>query len=356
MHIVLVGMNHRTADLDLRQRCALDREKTLQALNELRKYDELAEAVILSTCNRVEIAAAGLEPDRLAQRLEHFLADLGDIDLEQLRPCLYRHLDDQAARHLMSVASGLDSMVPGESQILGQTRQAYLWASCCDTVGRLLNGLFQRTFAAAKRIRTQTDLDRGQLSVSSVAVDLAGRVFDNFADKTALVIGAGETGKLTLVHLAQLGLKKLLVSNRTPQRAQRLAERFAGEVVPLEQLNQRLHEADLVICSTASAEPVLTTDDVKASLSRRRGRRLLIIDLAVPRDVEPAVGDFPDVFLYNVDDLEEIVQANLAGRRQAAEEASDLIETEVERFREWLLALDLGALVSRLRETLHRQG
>ncbi len=356
MHVVLVGMNHRTADLSVRERCALDREGIFGALEQLRRRDPVAAAVILSTCNRVEITAVGRDPDELTLLLEGFLAELGGLSVEELKPRLYRYLDTEAGRHLMCVASGLDSMVPGESQILGQIRQAYTWARQCNTTGRLLNGLFQRTFAAAKRIRSQTDLGRGQLSVSSVAVDLTRRVFEDFSDKTVLVVGAGETGKLTLVHLADLGVGRILVANRTPERAEDLAERFGAQAVPMTELKSRLPDADIVVCSTSSSEFVLTVGDVQEGLGRRRGRPLLLVDLAVPRDVPPAVGELPGVFLYNIDDLEEVVRTNLESRQRATEEAMELVEVEVERFGEWLVGLDMGELVKHLREALHREG
>ena len=356
MHVVLVGMNHRTADVCLREKCALDRAGTCEALERLRREHGLAEAVIVSTCNRVEITAAGPEPEALAELLEGFLAGLGGMKAEELKGRLYRRFDDDAARHLMCVASGLDSMVPGEGQVLGQVREAYLWARECEATGRLLNGLFQRTFAAAKRIRSQTELGRGQLSVSSVAVDLAGRVFEDFKDKTVLVVGAGETGKLTLVNLAELGVGRILLANRTAERARELSERFGGQAVPFDEMKKHLAEADIVICSTSASEVVLTKRDVEASLAGRRGRPLLVVDVAVPRDVEASVGDLPGVFLYDIDDLKGVVENNLKYRQEASEKALELVDEEVERFREWMIGLDLGELVQQLRETLHREG
>jgi len=356
MHVLLLGMNHRTAEVELRERCALDGERTREALQRLRREQGLSEAAILSTCSRVEITAAGPEPEALEAVLVKFLAELGGLAAEELKPKLYRRLDDEAARHLMCVASGLDSMVPGESQILGQVRQAYQWSRESGMSGRLLNGLFQRTMAAAKRIRSETDLGRGQLSVSSVAADLARRVFEAFGDKTVLVIGAGETGKLTLVHVAQLGVGRILVANRTQARAQELARRFGGEAVAFDAVKQHLAEADIVVCSTSSPEVVLKRTDVEASLGGRRGRPLLVVDVAVPRDVEASVGELPGVFLYDIDDLNEVVQSNLKYREQATETALELVDAEVDGFREWMVGLDLGELVQGLREAIHREG
>lgn len=356
MHIVLVGMNHRTAPVELRERCALDRSAVAAALTGLRRVHGVVEAVVLTTCNRVEVTAVGPEPEQLIAGLETFLSELGGISRVELTDRLYRYTDAEAARHLFCVASGLDSMVPGEAQVLAQTREAYAWAVEADMAGRLLNGLFQRAFAVAKRIRAETDVSRGRLSVSSVAVDLAHRVFEDFTDKTVLAVGAGETGKLTLVHLSDLGVGRILVANRTRARAAELAERFTGTVIPFEELPASLVEADIVICSTASPEQVLTAEMVRAGLPARRGRPLLLIDIAVPRDVEPEAGRLPGVFLYDIDDLEEVVKSNLDRRQRASGKALDLIEREVEQFYEWLLSLDLGVLVQRFRDTLHQHG
>jgi glutamyl-tRNA reductase len=347
MTLLAVGLNHQTAPLALRERVAVVPERMAEALADLRSQTGVREALILSTCNRTEVYCrvdVGAEQVPLAWL--HRYHDLSPAALDEF---LYRHTDADAVRHLFRVATGLDSMVLGEPQILGQVKEAYQQARRAGTLRTVLDRLFQNTFAVAKRARTDTRIGANPVSVAFAAVRLAEQVFADLKGASALLIGAGDTIELVARHLAQTGVARLFVANRTLANAETLAERFDGQAVPLTDLGRHLADADLVIASTASREPLLDAAMVEAALNARRRKPMLIIDLAVPRDVAPDVAELDDVFVYTVDDLGAVVEESLRSRREAARQAEAIIELSVEHFVDWWRALEGHGPLRRLR-------
>lgn len=347
MALIALGLNHLTAPAALRDRVAFPTEATSPALAELAAEAGVREAAILSTCNRTELyctveAGAEAVPADWLQRhhgLTHARVD----------EFLYRHDDAAAVRHLFRVATGLESMILGEPQILGQVKDAYAMARGAHTLKAPLERLFQNTFAVAKRVRSDTRIGANPVSVAFTAVRLAERVFANLADACVLLIGAGETIELAARHLADAKVRRLIIANRTLENAQILATRFGGYAIALTDLGKHLAEADIVISSTASREPVLGHAQVAAAIAARRRRPMFLVDIAVPRDIEPAVAGISDVYLYTIDDLRQIIDDNLRSRREAALEAEAMIELSVEHFMGWWHTLDLPNPVIDLR-------
>ncbi len=325
-----LGVNHQTAPVSLRERLAFDAAALPQALAGLKAMPGVREAAILSTCNRTEIYALA-EGD--GGVLEQWLCRQPHADLA-LDGYLYRHRDAAAVRHLFRVAAGLDSLVLGEPQILGQVKEAWSLARSAGTLGGELDRLFQQAFGTAKHARTHTRIGQHPVSVASTAVRLAQESFARLEDSTVLLIGAGETIELTARHLVEGRVKRLLIANRTLAHAQDLASRHGGFALPLEELDRHLAEADIVFSATAARVPVLHRMQVGSALKARRHRPMLLLDLAVPRDIEPAVGELGDVFLYTVDDLERTVEDNRRSRREAAEEAEAIAALHAQRFME----------------------
>jgi len=348
MPLVSLGINHQTAPLEVRERLTFAADSIAAALRELKQRPGIGEAVLVSTCNRTELYCvldAGSEGALVNWLLAHRSADDPEVRLR-----LYQHADDAAVRHLLRVACGLDSLVLGEPQILGQLKHAYETAAGAGAVGPQLNRLFQRCFAVAKQVRTDTGIGANPVSVASAAVGLARQVFGSLAERTALLIGAGETIELVTRHLRGHGLGRLVVANRSLDRAHDLATRHGGYAIGLGEVGAHLHEADLVIASTASPEPVLREATVRAALGRRRRRApVLIVDLAVPRDVEPEVAALDDVFLYTVDDLKGVIDDNLRARRAAADDAEQILDAEVATFGDARRALDAVPVIRALR-------
>lgn len=347
MALVALGLNHLTAPVALRERVAFTSEATLPALGELLAEPGVAEAAILSTCNRTELYCTvepGAESVPVAWLRRH--QGLAGAPIEEF---LYRHVDAGAVRHLFRVATGLDSMVLGEAQILGQVKQAWLLARDARSLKAPLDRLFQNSFAVAKRVRSDTRIGANPVSVAFTAVRLAERVFADLREACVLLIGAGETIELVARHLTKARVRRLIVANRTLENAQALAGRCGGYAIALADLDRHLAEADIVISSTASLTPVLTVAQVSGALATRRRRPMFLVDLAVPRDIEPAVADLEDVFLYSIDDLREVIDDNLRGRREAAREAEAMIDLQVEHFMAWWRALDLSSPLAGMR-------
>jgi glutamyl-tRNA reductase len=361
--LVLAGVNFRTAPVDLREKMSFDAQSTRRGLAELSLRSAGTEVVILSTCNRVEITAFrdDARPGAaLADTLGRFLAEFHGLAPESVAQHLVRLEGAEAVRHLFRVASSLDSMVPGESQIIAQVKEAYLRAHRAGSTGKHLNVLFQRALRVGKQVHTETGIARHRVSVSSVAVELLRKVLGDLSACTVLVLGAGETGKLTLGSLVEAGAGKLLMASRTASRARETAGKLGGTVVDWKNLPGSLAEADVVISSTSSAGFVLGRDDVsKALAARRRSRPLVIIDIAVPRDVDPAVTALPGVRLFNVDHLEEMVAGNIERRQEEFQASIRLIEKEAAEFERWLQGHEveelIGVLVKRARETADAQ-
>lgn len=344
----VLGINHQTAPVQLRERVAFAEAHVPAALAALRALSPVREVALLSTCNRTEVYA--LVQDEGSALAQWLAAHAGEDDARRaLDGYLYRHADDAAVRHLFRVATGLDSMVLGEPQILGQVKTAWAAARAAGTLGNRLDRLFQHAFATAKRARTDTRIGAHPVSVASAAVRLAQESFARLDESTVLLVGAGETIELAARHLGEARVRRLLVANRTLAHAQELASRHGGVALPLQELGRHLAEADIVLSATASRDPVITRAQVAAALAQRRHRPMLLLDLAVPRDIEPAVAELRDAYLYTVDDLERAVEDNRRSRREAAAEAEAIIELQAARFMETVLAAGHQAPLRRLR-------
>ncbi len=331
MRLVAVGVDFRSAPASVREALAFDGDKGPGGLQALKVAFPGCEFVVLSTCNRVEIYAAGdLACVPEVEALTGFLSAFHGVPDETFAGHLVSYHDEGSIGHLFRVAASLESLVLGEGQILGQVREAYREAKKHHSAGPILHKVFENAIRVGKKVREETGMDQGKLSVASVAVDVAKGVFDTFTDKTVLVIGVGKMGDLTLRHLKTLNPGKILVTNRSPERAQAAAERWGGEAVPFERLNLALIEADLVVCTTAADEPILTYDQYVRVQRARRNRLSLILDIAIPRDVEPKVGDIDRVMLYNVDDLRAQADENRKHRKRGVDPALAIIEKETE--------------------------
>jgi glutamyl-tRNA reductase len=334
MAIFALGINHKTAPVALREQVAFAPEQLPEALRELTTLTSISDAVILSTCNRTELYFTGTA--RQAEQVIVWLAQFHALDAGVLQPHLYLHQDNAAAEHLMQVASGLDSLVLGEPQILGQVKQAYNQARNAGTVNPQFERLFQKTFAVAKQVRTETDIGANAVSVAFAAVSLAKQIFGQLSNVSVLLIGAGETIELVAKHLQEQGAQKLVVANRTYERAVQLAEQFNASAITLAQVPAQLADADIVISSTASTLPIVGKGMVEQALKQRKHKPMFLVDLAVPRDIEQQVSELEDAYLYTVDDLQSIVAQNLNNRQQAAEQARQMITSGAAEFAQWL--------------------
>ncbi len=346
MTLFALGLSHSTAPLPVRERVVFHVEKLFDALGELTRGQRVAEAAILSTCNRTELYLSAGEPQTAAE----WLAQYHRLQPEELRPYLYTLPQEEAVRHTFRVAAGLDSMVLGEPQILGQMKEAVRAAQAAGTLGTVLHKLFQRTFAVAKEVRSTTHVGASSVSMAAAAVKLAARIFPSLREQKVLFIGAGEMIELCATHFAAQAPARIAVANRTLERAQALAHRFAGHALELRSLAAHLQDYDIIVSCTASSLPILGKGLVERALRARRHRPMFMVDLAVPRDVEAEVAELDDVFLYTVDDLHAIVQGNLDARRSALEQAEAIIETQVGQFMHWMAARTSVPLIRRLRE------
>ncbi len=348
MTILALGLNHKTAPVEMRERLTFGPDVLAAALRRLRDLPGLDEALILSTCNRTELyCVLDARPDD--EPVSRWLCEFHGLDLDRVAPYLYAHFDREAVRHLLRVASGLDSLVLGEPQILGQVKAAYQGALQCGTTGKLLGRLFQHCFAAAKQIRTDTAIGNNPVSVAFAAVSLAHQIFADLSQQTALLIGAGETIELAARHLHQHGVGHIIVANRTVERAHALAAPFDGYAIALTEIPAHLPDADIVISSTASPLPVLGKGTVESALRKRRHRPVFMVDIAVPRDIEVEVGELADVYLYTVDDLEQVVEENRRSRAEAAGQAEEIVDLLTEEFMSWLRSLDAVGLIQDFR-------
>jgi glutamyl-tRNA reductase len=350
-HFISLGLNHETAPIALRERVAFAEDALPGTLAALRALAGVEEVALLSTCNRTEVYAFASGDGNI---LAEWLATNPQDGAEGCSPLalhdyLYCHRDEDAVRHLFRVATGLDSLVLGEPQILGQVKQAWSAARSAGTLGNRLDRLFQHAFVTAKRARTDTRIGANPVSVASAAVRMAETVFARPSDSTILLIGAGETIELAALHLTRANAKRLLFANRTLAHAQDLATRHGGVALPLSELERHLAEADMVFSATASREPILHRDQIKAALRKRRHRPMLLLDLAVPRDIAPDAADVEDVFLYTIDDLERVIDDNRRSRREAADAAEAIVEMQVGRFVETLTASAHHGSLRRLR-------
>jgi glutamyl-tRNA reductase len=349
MHLAAFGLNHQTAPLQLRERVVFGVESLHAALKEFLEKRYAREAAILSTCNRTEIYCAADDAQALAQAVR-WLAEYHQIDPGSLAPHLYTLDADKAVRHAFRVAAGLDSMVLGEPQILGQMKEAARSAENAGAMGTYLHQLFQRSFAVAKEVRSTTAIGTQSVSMAAAAVRLAERIYPSIADTNVLLIGAGEMIELTATHFAAQSPKSITVANRTVERAQGLASRFLGNAMRLADLPNELHKYDIVISCTASSLPLVGKGLIERALKARRRKPMFMVDLAVPRDIEPEAGQLDDVYLYTVDDLGELVREGMDARRGAVDQAEAIIDSRVQGFMHWLQARESSPLIKRLRE------
>lgn len=336
MLIIVVGVNHRTAPVEVRERLSFPEHSLGNFLDRLNNYPAIEGCVIISTCNRTEIYAATRKLDEGLNAIWDFLSQKSGVDISEIKNYSYTHTLYDTIRHLFRVAAGLDSMILGETQILGQVRQAYQMACQHGSTNRVLNTLFQQAITVGKRVRSETGIDQNAVSISYAAVELAKQKFKDLRGRSVLVIGAGKMSELTARHLVANGVSGVIVSNRSYQRALKLAAQFKGRAVKFDQLYHYLSEADIVISCTAASHYVVRLKDVAGVIAARQGRPIMMIDIAVPRDIDPAAGKLPGVTLYDIDDLQQVVDQNLAQRKKAAVVAESIIEEELEQFMQWL--------------------
>lgn len=352
--LFVVGISWRTAPVAIREKLAFRDDELPGALQAMTAELPVAEALLVSTCNRVEVYGVAKPSVDPTGPVRAFLATQRGLAPAEVADVLYDHRGNAAVRHVFSVASALDSLVLGEAQILGQLKAAYGVASAAGTSGPLLGRCLERAFGVAKRVRTETAIARGAANVSTVAVDLAKRVFGNLTGKSVLVIGAGKMSSLAARHLYASGAQRIVVTNRSPDKAEALAAEIDGIAKPWADLEALLVEADVVISSTGAREPVLTRALFKRVTKARRWRQIVVIDIAVPRDAEPAIGDFDGVYVFDIDDLEKVVAANLAERARAAEHAARIVEHEAGQFEHWLRTQGVVPTIRALRERFAR--
>jgi glutamyl-tRNA reductase len=352
--VILVGLNYRTAPVEIREKIAFPEEDLHHCHKMLKGLSGLTEGLILSTCNRVEIYAATNSPEQSIEEIKDFLAQQHHLSLPAFEDTLYILHGEELVRHVFRVASSLDSMVVGEPQILGQIKAAYRVAHATRSTGTLLNKLLPKAFSVAKRVRTETTIGNRSVSVSFVAVALAKRIFAHLDGREVLIVGAGEMCELAAQHLVREGVSKILVSNRTWKHAQELAERFKGEAIPFPELTHALLRADIVISSTDAPDFVVRRDMIAGIIKRRKNHPLFFIDIAVPRDIDPQVNSIDNVYLYDIDDLQEVAAANIKDRQQEAVKAEAIVADAVEQFCRWYQALEVIPAIISLKEKMER--
>jgi glutamyl-tRNA reductase len=342
MTLALIGVNHRTAPIALRERIAISEEDLLETTRALAAVEGVSECMILSTCNRVELLVVVERPET---DLTGFFHRHFGLERALLEPHIYERWDRDAVRHLFRVAASLDSMVVGEPQILGQVKVAYSAARAAGTIAGQLEHLLQSTFAAAKKVRSETEIGSSSVSIASVAVDLAKKIFGSLQGRTVLLVGAGKMSELAARHLVAQGAGAILVSNRTQERALQMAAEFQGRVIPYDQMHEAASEADIVISSTGAPHPIFRREHGQAFMHRRKNRPMFFIDIAVPRDVDPAMGELEGIFVYDIDDLQAVAAAHLADRTREASDAETLIAGEVERFHQKQRTVNLAPAI-----------
>lgn len=354
MKLHVTGLNHRTAPVEVREKVAFQSNELPTALKTLREHIGLPETMILSTCNRVEVIVAAEEPGEAAERLAQYLGEAHRVDAHRLRPHLYQYHDREAIQHLFRVAASLDSMVLGEPQILGQLKDAYQLAKEQGLVSPLLDTVLPRAFNVAKRVRSETTIGQSAVSVSYAAVELAREIFGNLRQSSILLVGAGKMSELAARHLLRNGAPKVLVTNRTRERAAAMAAEFAGQVVDYERFREALSQVDIVITSSGAPHYILTREDVRKVMGQRKGRPLFLIDIAVPRNIEPDTNTLENVFLYDIDDLGRVVEANRKNRAEEAAAAEKIVAEEVDRLLARIRQRSAGPQIQELQEQLEK--
>lgn len=348
MSLITLGINHKTAPLDLRERLAFTPQSLPEAILSLKKLAHIKEASILSTCNRTELYCVTTTDNDRA--IIQWFSQFHGLEENQIKDHLYLHAHESTIRHAMEVACGLDSMVLGEPQIAGQMKNAYAVANEHGAIGQLLGKLYQRVFAVSKQVRTDTDIGSSPVSVAFAAVSLAKQIFGDLKQTTVLMVGAGETIELAARHLHSQGVEKIIIANRSVERAQKLADEFNGTAISLQRISDHLHKSDIVIASTASPLPIIGKGTVERALKQRRHEPIFMVDLAVPRDIEPEVNELDDVYLYSVDDLQSVITENMETRVQAAEQAHEIIDVQVSHFLDWQRSLGAIDVIAQIRQ------
>jgi glutamyl-tRNA reductase len=351
MKIVVLGLNHKTAPLEIREKLAFDSAETSMALGELKKRFGQAEFVLLSTCNRVELYCAGkhcqgADPAKLAE----FLSEFHNIELDKFSRFLYVYEDEDAVKHLLTVSSSLDSLVVGEAQIIGQVKESYRLACAAKTTGKILNRLFHCAFATSKKVYTTTSISNGRVSVAGVAVELAKQLFEDISSAKVVVIGAGDTGQLLVQHLLQDGARNITVVNRSYERGLNVAEQYGIRAEKWEQLNEQLIGANIAIASASVQDYLFRKDSFQEIIARRKEGTLLIIDIAVPRNFEPAINELEGLYLYSIDDLAAVVEQNRKARQRDMAKCTKIILENVKDFSEWFSSKDIGPLIGRMKK------
>jgi len=349
MELLVIGLNHHTAPIAIRECLAFSEGKLEDALSKVHALPSLKENMILSTCNRVEVYAAARETEKATFDLKNFLSQYHGLPLKEFEKSLYSHFGEEAVRHVFRVASSLDSMVLGEPQILGQIKEAYDVAQQAKTSGLILHRLLHRAFHVAKRVRTETKIALSAVSVSSVAVECAEKIFGTLEKKTVLLIGAGEMCELAARHLVSAGIEKILVTNRTFERALTLAQEFRGEAIPLEGMELGLKKTDIVISATNSPQYLIEHNQITQVMKDRKQKPIFFIDISDPRDIEPKVGDLENVYLYNIDDLQKVANENIKDREKEAQRAEMIVQDEMVKFVNWYRSLDVTSTIVSLR-------
>lgn len=352
--ILLVGLNHKTASVEVRECLGFSGEDTDVALDALKGMSCVHEAVLVSTCNRVELLVTVEDADTAARELVRFLAEYNRIPAGQFEDKLYVHKGDDAVRHVFRVAASLDSMVVGEPQILGQIKEAYRRATHRKTAGVILNRLLHKTFFVAKRIRTETGIGDHAVSISYAAIELARKIFGDLDGKAVMLVGAGEMAELAVEHLVRQRAGAIVVANRTLERGVELATRFNGRAIRMNEVADTLRDVDIIISSTGAPDYVLRRDQVKKTLRSRRNRPLFFIDIAVPRDIDPLINRLDNTYVYDIDDLKGVIDENIEDRQRAAVQGDRLVDEAVIRFRQWFESLDVVPTIISLRERCER--
>jgi len=350
MKTVVIGLNHKTADVDLREKLAFNGPKLEEGIRQIRELPGIKETVIISTCNRVEIYLTVKDVGKAYEAIKDFFVGFFDIRKESLDKALYLHDDMQAVRHIFRVASSLDSMVVGEPQILGQLKEAFEFALERKTTGVLLNRLLKKSISVAKRVRTETKIAENAVSISFAAVELAKKIFTGLDGKTFMLLGAGEMAELAAKHMMNNGVKDIVIANRTYETGCNLAREFNGRAIRFDDYLNELVHADILICSTGAQNYVLLKNQMHNVMKERKNRPVFVIDISVPRNIDPEVNDLDNVYLYDVDDLQGVVDTNILERQKEAKKAEDIIEEEIETFKKWLSSLDSVPTVIALRE------
>jgi glutamyl-tRNA reductase len=350
MDILVIGLNHKTAAVEIREKVAFDGPKLDEAVTRLKEIPDVKENIVLSTCNRVEIYAGVSDRDRGTENIKNFIAEFHNVQRGPLDNALYIYEGKKAIKHAFRVASSLDSMVVGEPQILGQLKDAYDFALKKKSTGIYLNKLIKKSVSVAKRIRTETKIAESAVSISFAAIELAKKIFDDLATKSFMLMGAGEMAELAARHLINSGVSDVYITNRTYERAEELAEEFDGKVIPFENFIDELHHTDIVICSTGAPDYVLRKEQVHDILKERKQRQMFIIDIAVPRNIDPEINDLDNVYLYDVDDLQGVVNTNIEERSKEAEKAERIVASEVHSFLKWQESLISVPTILAIRE------